>query len=139
MIGILVASHGRLAEELIATARQIVGDLPHTAACSIEAGMAPDEIRARLREAHRAADDGQGVLVLVDVLGGTPCNQSLLLCSRGTVEVISGVNLPILIKANLLRTRADYELGELASELALFGQRSIVCVSETLRTQRASQ
>lgn len=138
MVGLVITSHGRLAEELLSTARQIVGEVPQAVACSIEPGTAPEVIRARVREAVRATDAGDGVIVLADLLGGTPCNQSLSLCSQAQVEVISGANLPMLIKANSLRVSVPV-LRELAAQLTQYGQRSITCASELLRSHEPVQ
>lgn len=134
MVGFVVASHGRLAEELLTTARQIVGEVPHALAVSIEAGTPQETIRARVREAVAAVDEGQGVLVFADLLGGTPCNQSLTLCATSTLEVVTGVNLPLLIKANALRAQQP-TLAGLAAEVVAYGQKSICCASAQVRAE----
>jgi PTS system mannose-specific IIA component len=134
MVGFVVASHGRLAEELLTTARQIVGEVPHAIAVTIEAGTPHETIRARVREAVKAVDEGQGVLVFADLLGGTPCNQSLTLCATSALEVITGVNLPLLIKANALRAQQP-TLAGLAAEVVAYGQKSICCASAQVRAE----
>lgn len=132
MIGLVVASHGHLAQELLATAEQIVGPLPQTAACSVEPGASPEDIRRGLREAVERVDAGDGVLVFADLIGGTPCTTSLSLCKARTLEVLTGVNLPMLLKANALRAKSA-ELKELAHGLAEYGKKSITCATDALR------
>lgn len=133
MIGIVIAAHGHLARELASTAEQIVGPLPHVESCSVEPGSSVEELRAHLREAVARVDDGDGVLVLADLLGGSPCTQSLMLCQEGKVEVLTGVNLPMLLKASSLRL-AMPKLHELASTLAQYGQRNITLASDLVRS-----
>jgi PTS system mannose-specific IIA component len=131
MVGLVVASHGRLADELVATARQIVGDLPRVATLSVAPHSSPDEIRARLKSAVKSVDDGEGVLVFADLIGGSPCTQSLSLCQQVRIEVLTGVNLPMLLKANSLRGQVS--LVDLAHQLAQYGQKHITCASDALR------
>lgn len=137
MIGILVASHGRLADEMLNTARQIVGDVPCAAAFSIPQGQSSEDIRSQLQQAVRTLDAGEGVLVFADLFGGTPCNQSLALCQQAHIEVLTGVNLPMLVKANSLRKNA-HDLRSLALELIRYGQQNITCASALLEEKRNS-
>lgn len=132
MVGLVIASHGNFAEALLASAGQIVGELPHAQAVSIEPGTPVEVTRARVRDAVQAVDEGQGVIVFADLLGGTPCNQSLMLCSGANLEVLTGVNLPLLLKANALRGQGQ-ALPTLAQELVAYGQRSITCASALVR------
>jgi PTS system mannose-specific IIA component len=133
MVGLVVASHGRLAEELVATARQIVGEFPRVATLSVEPSASPDEIRVRMKETVRSVDDGEGVLVFADLIGGSPCTQSLSLCQQARIEVLTGVNLPMLLKANSLRREVPFR--DLARQLTAYGQRNITCASEMLRSR----
>ncbi|MFZ5444882.1 MAG: PTS sugar transporter subunit IIA [Myxococcota bacterium] len=133
MIGLVIASHGHLAEEFVATARQIVGELTQIASCSVEPGASPESLRQRLADAVRSVDEGQGVVVLADLLGGTPCNQSLSLCQQSRLEVVTGVNLPMVLKAASLRQTVG-SAAALADQLAQYGQRNIACVTERLRS-----
>lgn len=137
MIGIVIAAHGHLAEELIATARQIVGELPFVAACSVDAGASPDSYQGQIRAAVKSVDDGQGVIVFADLVGGSPCTQSLSLCQQANLEVITGVNLPMLLKANTLRLGELGSLQEFASQLTAYGQRTITCATDKLRARLA--
>ncbi len=132
MVGLVIASHGHLAEELLATATLIIGELPCVKACSVEPGASPEEIRRSISDAVKTVDSGQGVIVFADLVGGSPCTQSLSLCRHARIEVLTGVNLPMLLKANSLRTR-EGSLLDLAHELAQYGQRNITCATDELR------
>jgi len=136
MVGLVIAAHGHLAEELVATAEQIVGTLALTATCSIEPGASPEVIREQMRRAVSAVDTGDGVLVLADLFGGTPCNQGLTLTREHRLEVLTGVNLPMVLKANSLRAEA-LTLPELATALTRYGQKNITCASALLRESQA--
>ncbi|HKD41264.1 MAG TPA: PTS sugar transporter subunit IIA [Myxococcaceae bacterium] len=136
MVGLVIAAHGHLAEELVATAEQIVGTLTLTATCSIEPGASPEVIREQMRRAVSAVDTGDGVLVLADLFGGTPCNQGLTLTREHRLEVLTGVNLPMVLKANSLRAEA-LTLPELATALTRYGQKNITCASALLRESQA--
>lgn len=133
MIGIVIAAHGHLAQELASTAVQIVGELPHVSTCSVEPGLSVEGLRARISEAVKSVDGGDGVLVLADLLGGSPCTQSLMLCRDKKVEVLTGVNLPMLLKANSLRLALP-QLHELATALTQYGQRNITLASDVVRS-----
>lgn len=136
MIGLVVASHGHFGAELLATARQIIGDLPQATSCSVEPGTAPEELSARLRRAIADVDQGDGVVVFADLIGGSPCTQSMRLCQQARLEVITGVNLPMLLKAGSLRQTVT-DLQALAGQLTSYGQRSITCATEQLRARVA--
>lgn len=132
MIGLVVASHGHLAQELLATAEQIVGPLHQTIACSVEPGASPEEIKRGLRESIERVDSGEGVLVFADLIGGTPCTTSLSFCKARALEVLTGVNLPMLLKANALRSKTPV-LKDLAHGLTEYGKKSITCATDGLR------
>jgi len=132
MVGLVVAAHGRLAQELVATAEQIMGALAEVATVSIEPGTSPETIRAQMRAAVKEHDHGEGVLVLADLFGGTPCKESLLLCGKANVEVLAGVNLPMLMKAASLR-KENLPLHELAQSLYTYAQHNIRFASELVR------
>jgi PTS system mannose-specific IIA component len=144
MVGLVVASHGRLADELVATAEQIVGKLPAVATCNIEPGTSVEELRAKMRQAVAGVDQGEGVIVMADLFGGTPCKESLMLCSEqrccqsGKLEVLAGVNLPMILKANSLRSE-EMPLSEMALQLANYGQRNITCATALLREAQERQ
>lgn len=137
MVGLVVATHGRLADELVATAEQIVGKLPNVATCSIEPGSSNEELRGKVRSAIASVDEGDGVIVFADLFGGTPCKECLMISQRGHIEVLAGVNLPMLLKANSLRLDA-MPLPEMAQALALYGQRNINVASALVRGEAAA-
>ncbi|HWP35275.1 MAG TPA: PTS fructose transporter subunit IIA [Thermodesulfobacteriota bacterium] len=131
MVGVVVVAHGRLADEYLAVTEMIVGRLPQLAAVATRAEDSNEVLRERLVAAVREVDSGDGVLILTDMFGGTPCNISLSLLDGERVEVLSGVNLPMLIA--LSTHREGKRLGELAEFLKGYGQRNINLASEILR------
>ncbi len=138
MVGLVVAAHGHLADELVHTAEQIVGSVPAVRTCSIEPGASPEDIRRALREAVSSLECGDGVVVLADLFGGTPCTQSLLLCGQCKLEVVTGVNLPMVLKANSLREE-PMPLPDLAQALARYGQKNITCATALVRGAETQQ
>jgi PTS system mannose-specific IIA component len=141
-LGVVVVTHGQLATELVNSAEMIVGDLPHFAAVSI--GWHDDVERARegiaaaiarvRASAGADADEQTPVLVLADMFGGTPANLAVTFVTP-QVEVITGVNLPMLIK--LARPQKQTDLAALASEMREHGRNAIWVASELLRGERA--
>ena len=130
MVGVVVVAHGRLADEYLAATEMIVGRLPQLAAVAMAAQEGGDALRERLVAAIREVDGGEGVLVLTDMFGGTPCNLSLSLFDGERVEVVSGVNLPMLVA--LSSHREGKGLHELATFLKAYGQKHINLASEIL-------
>ena len=136
MVGLVVATHGQLGCELIATAEQIVGKVSAVTAVSIQPGASPADIHDQMEKAVSSVDSGDGVIILADLFGGTPCNQSLMLLRDHDLEVVTGVNLPMLLKANSLRGETQ-PLTDLAISLAQYGQKNITCASSMLRRSDA--
>jgi PTS system mannose-specific IIA component len=132
VIGIVVVTHGRLAQEMVSTAEQIVGPLAQVTACSVEPGTSAEVLRERISEAIARVDQNDGVLVMADLFGGSPCTQSMALCQKANLEVLSGVNLPMLIKASSLRLEG-HAVNALAQALVQYGQRNITLASAMLR------
>ncbi len=130
MIGIVVVSHGKLAHELVAAAEHVVGRLWRTRAVSIDADEDLDLKREAILEAVKACDAGRGVIVLTDMFGGTPSNLVLSLRSRARMEIVSGANLPMLIK--LAQTRDSLTLEESAQDAAQGGRKYITIASDIL-------
>jgi PTS system mannose-specific IIA component len=131
MIGIVVVTHGRVAEELLNAARNIVGEVPAAAAVSI--GWSDDPAAANTAiERGLAEAGGSEALVLTDMFGGTPTNLSLPYLSE-RVEIVTGVNLPMLIKACALREGALVEVARAVREQ---GKGAIYVASEILAGKR---
>lgn len=132
MIGIVIVTHGQLGDALIETAEFIIDSKAEgTVSVSINLNQDVDKLRSKIAEAIKKVDQKKGVLILTDMFGGTPSNLSYSFLEEGHVEVISGVNLPILIKA--LNTRSSMELSRLAESLETFGKKSISLASGILK------
>lgn len=130
MIGIVVVTHGRLADELVAATEHVVGPLDACSAISIGADDDMEKRRDDIRTAVEEADQGEGVVILTDMFGGTPSNLAISLLDKGRIEVIAGANLPMLIKLAEARTRLTVpELADSASEA---GKRYIAVASQIL-------
>jgi PTS system mannose-specific IIA component len=103
MIGMVLVTHGRLAEEFVAALEHVVGKQTQVAAICIGPDDDMEKRRQDIRDAIGQVDDGQGVVVLTDMFGGTPSNLAISFMERSKVEVIAGINLPMLIKLASLR------------------------------------
>ncbi len=123
MTGILVIAHGNLARELVKVAAFILEDQEGVFPLDIDPAEEPEKIRERIEKTLASADQGQGVLILTDLFGGTPSNFGLAFLEEGRVEVVSGVNLPMLIKAVQHRELPPRELAALVTEA---GKKAIV-------------
>ncbi len=130
MPGLLVVTHGRVAEELVKATKTIVGPMDALEAVSIGWDDDVAEARQRIEEAVQRVGRGEGVLILTDMFGGTPTNIALSLLERGKVEVITGVNLPMLIKFTNLRDEMAF--AEIARRIAEQGRHAIHVASELL-------
>jgi len=136
MIGVVVVTHGQLAVELLNAAEMIVGDLPQFTAVSIGWHEDVNDAREDIAQAiERVKGDG-GVLLLTDMFGGTPSNLAMTFLSD-RVEVITGVNLPMLIKLADLGQRAD--LLSAAREIREQGKAAIWVASDLLRGEKATE
>lgn len=130
MIGGLIVTHGRLAIELLNAAEAIVGDVQNIAAVSIGWHDDVDIASSMVEKAIKRVDTGSGVLVLTDMFGGTPTNIASTFLEDGTIEVVTGVNLPMLIK--LIQLEADADLASAAKLVRENGQDNIYIASELL-------
>jgi PTS system mannose-specific IIA component len=130
MIGVVVATHGNLAQEMIRTAETVVGKLAQVAPVSVVAA-APD-MRRTLEDAIRSVDQGDGVLLLTDLLGGSSTNLCLSFLTERKVEVVTGVNLPMMLKLGGLRASGK-PIAEVAHDMTEAGQKSIGHASDMLR------
>lgn len=133
MIGIVIITHADLGMELLRTAQEIVGPLPRVEAVSIQASEEIEKARKRIEAALGRVNDGDGVLVLTDLFGGTPSNLVLSFLGSNRLEVVTGVNLPMLMKLPALREERDLKV--LADRVAKYGQRNILVASEFLAKQ----
>jgi PTS system mannose-specific IIA component len=130
-IGVVVITHGQLATELVNAAETIVGDLRRFAAVSIGWHEDVEDAREEIRAAVARVKGADGVLLLTDMFGGTPSNLGVTFLEADKVEVITGVNLPMLIK--LARVEASADLLSLAREMREHGRNAIWVASDLLR------
>ena len=131
MIGIVVVTHGRLAEELKAAALTIQPDIGQIVAVALEWNQVGDEASRRIAEGLEEADRGDGALILTDMFGGTPTNLTLPFLKRDRVEIVTGVNLPMLLKCAALQ-KSGKPVVEVAHIAKDRGQRSIYVASDLL-------
>jgi mannose PTS system EIIA component len=132
MIGIVIVTHDKLGEALIEAVISIVGANPEfVKAVTVNIKENADNLRNKIADGIKQVDRGKGVLILTDMFGGTPSNLSYSFLEEGRIEVISGVNLPVLFKAIDLRGKMD--LANLASNVETFGKRSISLASGILK------
>jgi PTS system mannose-specific IIA component len=137
MIGIVIVTHSQLGAALIEAAEFVIGHRPEAAvSVSINLKENADKLRSLIAEAIKKVRQEKGVLVLTDMFGGTPSNLSYSFLEEGKIEVISGVNLPILVKA--INTRRDKDLTDLAATLETYGKRSISLASSILKGNKRS-
>jgi mannose PTS system EIIA component len=134
MIGVVVVTHGQLANELVNAAEMIVGDLPQFTAVSIGWHDDVNDAREDISQAIARVRGEQGVLLLTDMFGGTPANLGITFLAEGQVEVITGVNLPMLIKLASLRRSSD--LLAVAKEMRDHGRNAIWVASDLLRGEK---
>lgn len=129
-IGVVIVTHYQIGAEFLHALRLIVPNAPDFLSVSIDPKQSVDEMRDLIGKALKRADRGAGVLVLTDMFGGTPSNMSLSFVEETGVEVVTGLNLPMLIK--LATLSEDKALEELATFIKSYGQRNISVASEIL-------
>jgi mannose PTS system EIIA component len=134
VIGVVVVTHGQLANELVNAAEMIVGDLPQFAAVSIGWHDDVNDAREDIGQAIERVRGEEGVLVLTDMFGGTPSNLGMTFLETDRVEVITGVNLPMLIKLANLRNASN--LLKVAQEMREHGRNAIWVASDLLRGEK---
>jgi PTS system mannose-specific IIA component len=138
MLGIVIVTHGQLGEALIGAAEFILGRRPAAIeSISIDLSENAEKLRAKIAQGIKEVQGQAGALILTDMFGGTPSNLSYSFLEEGRIEVLSGVNLPILIQAVNLREK-DIELGQLAADLEVFGKKSISLASGILKGNKRS-
>ena len=137
MIGIVIVTHRQLGDALIEAAEFILGKKPEAlVSVSIDLNESAEVLRAKIAEGIRSVGSEEGVLILTDMFGGTPSNLSYSFLEEGHIEVISGVNLPILIQADNIRKKM--KLDKLAVKLEEFGKKSISLASSILKGNKRS-
>ena len=130
MIGVLITTHGNLGNELIKATELIRGSLKGIVHVSVDQTKGVEDLKKEISTAIKKLDQGQGVLILTDLFGGTPSNISLSFLKEGKVEVITGVNLPMLLK--LPDIREGMQLKEFARSIKDYGIKNISLASEIL-------
>jgi len=133
MVGIVIVTHGQFGNILIDTAETIFDkQLENVAAVSIDLSEHVETLRKKINNGIKKVSQNSGVLILTDMFGGTPSNLSYSFLEEGKIEVISGVNLPMLIKAVNLRKK-DQELHSMAKTIETYGKKSISLASELVK------
>ena len=131
MVGAIVVTHCRLGQELINATEFIVGKMDALVAVAIDPAQKVEDLRGQIEAAIREVDRGGGVLILTDMFGGTPSNISLSFLKEGKVDIITGVNLPMIIR--FATEREGKNLGEVSESVKAYGRRSISQASEILQ------
>ncbi len=131
MIGIVLVAHEQIAGEMLRAVEHVVGPQALTETLSIGADADVDACKERLQKLIGRCDAGEGVLLLSDMFGGTPCNLALSCLEENRVEVLSGLNLPMLVKAATLRKTLS-DIHELARQVQVAGRHHIHLASELL-------
>jgi PTS system mannose-specific IIA component len=132
MIGIVIVTHSQLGDALIEASEFVLGSRAEAViAVSIDLKENADKLRNKIADAIKKLKSDDGILILTDMFGGTPSNLSYSFLEEGRIEVISGVNLPILIRA--ASARKNQTLSELAASLEAFGKKSISLASGILK------
>ncbi|MCK9229476.1 MAG: PTS sugar transporter subunit IIA [Syntrophales bacterium] len=123
MIGVIVITHGNLGRELIRAAELIKGEMKGVLPVSVDATKSVEDLKKEITTVLKKADSGEGVLILTDLFGGTPSNISLSFLKKNKIEVVTGVNLPMLLKVPTLRM--EMKLAEFADSIAEYGRKNI--------------
>ncbi|PKN36937.1 MAG: PTS fructose transporter subunit IIA [Deltaproteobacteria bacterium HGW-Deltaproteobacteria-2] len=136
MIGVLITTHGNLGNELIKSAELIKGPLNGILHICVDQAKDVEDLKKEISNAIKKLDKGKGVLVLTDLFGGTPSNISLSFMKEGKVEVLTGVNLPMVLK--LSEVKEDMTLRDFACLVKNYGEKNIMLASEIL-SKKASR
>lgn len=129
MIGIVLIAHANIAGEMLAAAEHVLGKQSLIATLNVEDSDKPDLLHDQLTALIRQSDTGDGVFILADMFGGTPCNVALSCIEQTNIEILSGFNLPALIKALSLRQQSN-NIQELAREIVTSGQQYMCLASD---------
>ncbi|MBN1827995.1 MAG: PTS fructose transporter subunit IIA [Deltaproteobacteria bacterium] len=131
MIGVVVITHGNLGQELINVAKMIKGDIECITYVSVDASKSVELIKKEITTAIKKTDRGKGILILTDLFGGTPSNISLSFLREDKIEVVTGVNLPMLLK--ICEKQEEVELTSFAEHVRDYGKNNIYIAGEVLR------
>ena len=131
MIGTVVVTHDNIAVEMVSTVKRIVPDAKGVVAVAISSDDPVETNRQKIAAAIKEVDTGEGVLLMTDMFGGTPSNICLSFLEDKNIEVISGLNLPMLI--NLVSNASGLPFAELAEFIQNYGQKNIVIASHVLK------
>jgi len=135
MVGTLILSHGGLADELLKAGGTIAGGLEGFEAVSLDWGESFEQAQTKIRSSLGRLDEGDGVLILTDMFGGTPCNIALTFLEPGKVEIVTGVNLPMVVRLGCLGCR-EKPLAEVARWLR-DKTRGSICVATDVHAGKA--
>lgn len=135
MVGTIVVTHGGIGKELVRAVQTIVREPNPLVGVALEQSESVDQMRHKIEQAIREMDSGEGVLLLSDMFGGTPSNLCLSFLKEGKVEVVTGVNLPMLIKMASLKEKKSLE--EIADFIKNYGQKNIARATEVLHGNRS--
>jgi PTS system mannose-specific IIA component len=139
MVGLVLFSHDKLSEAFLQALEMIAGPQEQLAAVDVKTGMSTAEIERSLDQAIKSVDSGDGVVIITDLFGGSPANFALARMSAGKVEVISGLNLAMVLKMVDLRTRDLSDPAVMARAIAREGKDSIVLASQVLLREKSDQ
>lgn len=133
MIGVVIVTHGSLAQALIEAAHAVVGHQQYVEAIQIDPQQSDEVQRENIRQAVSRSETGDGVMILTDMFGGTPSNLAISMLSKGNIEVVAGVNLPMLIRLFSIRKDTSLSLAAIAVQEA---GRKYINVASTLLNGR---
>lgn len=135
MKGIVIVCHGDLSDGFVSAAEMILGEVDNVSAVSVDVTQEPEAIQETIREAIKSVDQDDGVFILTDLFGGTPANVSLSFLEPNRVEIITGINLPLVIK--LLEDRDKYPMEELKVKLIQSAVKNILNPSDVLNVGKS--
>jgi PTS system mannose-specific IIA component len=130
MIGIVVVSHSNIGCEMVEATSRIIPEARHMTGVAVESNDPPESIRHEIAKAVSSVDEGEGILILTDMFGGTPSNICMTFLEPEKVEVVSGFNMPMLIKLANIKPGASFM--DTVHFIQKYGQRNIVIASEVL-------
>lgn len=136
-IGIIIVAHGNYGTAILRAAESITGPLEDCVSISVDVAHDADEAISRLTDAAQRLDSGQGVIILTDMFGGTPTNLALSLLGQHKAEVITGINLPMLLK--VIECRESHQLSELANTTGEAGKNGIVVANQMLKRRNKEE